>query len=186
MSRARFEPVVELPPDWLGAVTVIVHEGNVVVIDDHPDDVAGDAPRLFLGVLDGAACWAVDLDGDGVPDVAVEQFRTMLVPLMGLHGQVDDLRADRRKVDGREDVLHAGRGVRRGTVAPCPCRHPLGNLCTSQFKLPSLGIGIGIGIGIDSVRTVSRPLAARFRYRPRPRSDSDATSVQRFPNGDCP
>jgi NAD+ diphosphatase len=92
MPRPRFEPVVELPPDWSGAVTVVVHQGNVVVVDDHPDDVAVDAPRLLLGLLDGAACWAVDLDGDGVPDVTVEQLRSELVPLMGLHGQVDDLR----------------------------------------------------------------------------------------------
>lgn len=68
MPLPRFVPVIELPDDWSGALTVAVHQGNVVVLDDHPDDVAADAPRLLLGTLDGAACWAVDLDGDGVPD----------------------------------------------------------------------------------------------------------------------
>src|SRR6476469_1629219 len=88
MDPTRFLPVLELPDDWSGAITVVVHAGQVGVLDEHPDDVAPDAPRQLIGTLDGAACWAVDLDGDGVPDVVVPG----LVPLMGLYGRVDDHR----------------------------------------------------------------------------------------------
>ncbi|MDP1818570.1 MAG: NAD(+) diphosphatase [Acidimicrobiales bacterium] len=83
---SRFFPMLDLPDDWSGAITVVVRQGQVVVLDEHPEDVAPTAPRLVLGTLDGAACWAVDLDGDGVPDVEG------LMPLMGLYGRVDDLR----------------------------------------------------------------------------------------------
>jgi len=91
-TRPRFVPVLDLPDDWSGAVTVAVRDGHVVVLDEHPDDVAAGAPRLLLGTLDGAACWAVDLDGDGVPDVVTEDLQDVLVPLMGLYGRVDDVR----------------------------------------------------------------------------------------------
>lgn len=84
----RFVPTLELPDDWSGAVTVVVRDGQVVVLDEHPEDVAPGAHRQVLGLLDGAACWAVDLDGDGSPDLVVDG----LVPLMGLHGSVDDAR----------------------------------------------------------------------------------------------
>jgi NAD+ diphosphatase len=60
----------------------------VVVLDDDPDEIAPGAARQLLGLLDGAACWAVDLDGDGAPDVVIEGMS----PLMGLYGRVDDLR----------------------------------------------------------------------------------------------
>jgi NAD+ diphosphatase len=73
-------------------VTVVVSQGKVIVLDDHPDDLAIDVPRMLLGLLDGAACWAVDLDGDGVPDVLLEDLGDAMVPLMGLHGRVDDAR----------------------------------------------------------------------------------------------
>ena len=92
MSLARFQPAVELPETWEGAITVAVRNGAVVVLDDHPDDVASGVPRLLLGLLDGAACWAVDLDADGVPDAVAEDLGDVLVPLMGLHGRVDDVR----------------------------------------------------------------------------------------------
>ena len=88
MTDARFVPVLDLPDDWSGAITIAVRDGQVVVLDDHPDDVAPGAPRQVLGTLDGAACWAVDLDGDGVADVLVDGF----VPLMGLYGRVEDVR----------------------------------------------------------------------------------------------
>lgn len=87
-----FVPVLELPDDWAGAVTVVVRDGNVLVVDDHPDAVAPGAPRQVLGTLDGAACFAIDLDGDGTPDVVVEELGDALLPLMGLYGRVDDVR----------------------------------------------------------------------------------------------
>lgn len=86
MTLPRFVPVLELPDHWSGAITVVVQQGQVCVLDDHPDAVAPGAPRQVLGMLDGAACWVVDLDG--VSDVIVDG----LVPLMGLHGRVDDHR----------------------------------------------------------------------------------------------
>lgn len=88
----RFVPVIELPDDWSGALTVMVRHGEVVVLDEHPDDIAPGLPRLLLGTLDGAACFAVDLDGDGVPDVVTPDLQDLLVPLRGLHGRVEDAR----------------------------------------------------------------------------------------------
>jgi NAD+ diphosphatase len=92
MPAARFVPVLELTDDPVGSLTVVVRGNQVVVLDDHPDAVAPDAPRQLLGLLDGAACWSVDLDGDGVPDIVVEAHAERLVPLMGLHGRVEDVR----------------------------------------------------------------------------------------------
>ncbi|MBK5224384.1 MAG: NAD(+) diphosphatase [Acidimicrobiia bacterium] len=92
MARNRFLPVVDLPDDWSGALTVVVHDGKVVVLDEHPVEVAAGAPRLLLGTLDGAACFAVDLDGDGVPDLATSDLQDLLVPLRGMYGRLDDAR----------------------------------------------------------------------------------------------
>jgi NAD+ diphosphatase len=87
-----FVPTLELPDDWSGAVTVLVRQGQVVVLDEHPQDVAPGAPRHVLGILDGAGCWAVDAedveDGGGFGGVDL----TGLIPLMGLHGRVDEVR----------------------------------------------------------------------------------------------
>ena len=69
--ESRFLPLLDLPDDWSGAVTVVVRDGQVVVLDEDPEEIAPGAPRMLLGTLDGAACWAVDLDGDGVPDVTL-------------------------------------------------------------------------------------------------------------------
>ncbi len=90
MSRppVRFVPALDLPDDWSGAITIAVRGGDVAVLDDHPDDVAPAAKPQLIGLLDGAACWALDLDGDSAPGVAIDA----LVPLMGLYGRVDDVR----------------------------------------------------------------------------------------------
>ena len=88
MTAPRFVPALQLPDDWSGAITIAVRGGEVLVLDDHPEDVAPGASRHVLGLLDGAACWAIDLDGDGSPDVVLDGF----VPLMGLYGRVDDAR----------------------------------------------------------------------------------------------
>ena len=90
MNPHRFRPVIDLPDDWAGALTVMVREGQVVVLDEHPDDIARGLPRLLLGTLDGIACFAVDLDGDGVPDVVTADLQDLLVPLRGLYGRVEE------------------------------------------------------------------------------------------------
>lgn len=114
VSTHRFRPVVDLPDDWSGALTVVVHDGKVVVLDEHPDDLAPGLPRLLLGTLDGAACFAVDLDGDGVPDVVTEDLQDLLVPLRGLYGRVEETRwtlAGRavQLVDWDRNHRHCGR-----------------------------------------------------------------------------
>jgi len=83
----RFVPVLELPDDWSGALTVIVRDGQVLLVDEHPEDVAPAATRHVLGVLDGVACWAIDLEPGHADDLA-----DALLPLMALHGRVDDVR----------------------------------------------------------------------------------------------
>ncbi|HEX4866486.1 MAG TPA: NAD(+) diphosphatase [Acidimicrobiales bacterium] len=89
----RFVPLLELPDDWSGAVTVIVRDGHVLLLDEHPEDVAPGAPTLLLGTLDGAGCWAIDLDGDGIPDLVGDpDLADALIPLLSLHGRVDDVR----------------------------------------------------------------------------------------------
>ena len=93
-APSRFVPTLELPDDWSGAVTVVVRQGQVLLLDEHPDDVAPGAPRHILGLLDGAGCWAVDLedhDDDGLADAARDALDALL-PLMGLYGRVDDVR----------------------------------------------------------------------------------------------
>jgi NAD+ diphosphatase len=91
----RFVPVLHLPDDWSGALTVVVRQGSVLVLDEHPDDVAPGAARHLLGLLDGMACWAVDVDPDGPdgdPGALHPDAADGLLPLMGLYGRVDDLR----------------------------------------------------------------------------------------------
>ena len=87
---STFVPLLDLPDDWSGAITVVVRDGQVLVIDEHPEDVAPRAPRHVLGVLDGAAVWAIDVAEDDGPD-AFDDVAALL-PLMALHGRVDDVR----------------------------------------------------------------------------------------------
>ena len=70
-----FVPLL-VPPDALDGepLTILVGAGSVTVADGEGPD--GD--RLFLGLLDGRPCWAVDIDLPGG------------TPLMGLYGAVDD------------------------------------------------------------------------------------------------
>ena len=88
MTDARFVPVLVLPEDVSGAITVVVRGGEVMVVDEHPDDVAPEALRHVVGTLDGAGCWVIDLDADATATVDLDA----MVPLMGLYGRVDDLR----------------------------------------------------------------------------------------------
>ena len=46
MTDARFVPALELPDGWSGAITVVVREGQVVVLEEHPDDVAPGAEEI--------------------------------------------------------------------------------------------------------------------------------------------
>ena len=67
MTEPRFVPVLDLPDDWSGAITVVVQRGpGASCSTSTPTTSRPAAPRHVLGTLDGAACWAVDLDGDGV------------------------------------------------------------------------------------------------------------------------
>ncbi len=71
-----FTPLHRPPADADGApLTILVGPGSVTLADGEGPE--GDA--LFLGVLDGRPCWAVDVDLPGG------------TPLMGLYGSVDDL-----------------------------------------------------------------------------------------------
>ena len=90
-----FNPTMVLPDDWSGALTIVVRKGQVILLDEHPDEVAPSSPRHLLGVLDGAGCWAVDLDDleeGGDPGGSAVDVLDALLPLMGLYGRVDDVR----------------------------------------------------------------------------------------------
>lgn len=89
---ATFVPLLDLPDDWSGAITVVVRQGNVELHEEHPDDLAPDAPRQVLGVLDGAAVWAVDANDLEDGGLSGGLDLSGLIPLMGLHGRVDDVR----------------------------------------------------------------------------------------------
>src|SRR3546814_20921246 len=103
---SRFVPTLQLPDDWAGAVTVVVREGQVEVLDEHADEVAPGAPSMVLGTFDGAACWAIDLDGDGTPDVELPAAADPgIMPLMGTNGTRQHLA---RTLAGRSAQLRAG------------------------------------------------------------------------------
>jgi NAD+ diphosphatase len=72
-----FVPLLEPTDDHDTAdrLVFVVGAGSIAIVDEHAS--LGDG--LFLGVLDGRACWAVDAEPLGG------------VPLMGLWGQVDEL-----------------------------------------------------------------------------------------------
>jgi NAD+ diphosphatase len=82
VPSARFIPSVVPPAARGGALVVAVRGSDVAILDD----AALVDAAVFLGELDGAPCFAVDLDGDGVPDVDVP-----VLNLFGLHGTVDDV-----------------------------------------------------------------------------------------------
>jgi NAD+ diphosphatase len=67
------EPADDLPDGE--RVVFVVGAGSVAIVDEH-DSADG---ALFIGVLDGRPCWAVDAEPSNG------------TPLMGLWGQVDDL-----------------------------------------------------------------------------------------------
>jgi NAD+ diphosphatase len=73
---AAFDPPdVGVPARWF-----LVGDGAVAIVDDDP---ALDGAH-FLGVLDGAACWAVDVGATGLADVHLE-------PLYSLYGRVHEV-----------------------------------------------------------------------------------------------
>lgn len=77
MSRRRvvqndgmFVPLLDAPGDPDGPSLLIAVQGNrVVLLEGEPETAA-----IFLGVLDGRHCWAVDVDG-GERDDVVDLFR---------------------------------------------------------------------------------------------------------------
>jgi NAD+ diphosphatase len=89
----QFVPTLVLPDDWSGAITVVVREGSVELHEEHPEDLHPEATRHILGVLDGMAVWALDAnDLADAGSLGAGLDLTGLVPLMGLHGRVDDVR----------------------------------------------------------------------------------------------
>ena len=82
MSDFSFTPMLE-PPDGAAAagppMTFSV-KGDAVHLDAADPDPATD---IYLGRLGDVDCWAVDLDGDDMPDVVV-------TPLMALHASVSE------------------------------------------------------------------------------------------------
>ena len=78
-----FEPLLEPPPDAAGSPLVFAVRGSQVAIHDEP---AGEG-AIFIGCLDGRACWAADADGDDVPGAAGRAYEH----LMGLWGSVDEV-----------------------------------------------------------------------------------------------
>ena len=86
-------PALEVPDDWSGAVTVVVREGQVVVLDEHPDDLAPRAARHVLGTLDGAAAGRSTSMATEPPTWwPTRRHLGGLMPLMGLYGRVEDVR----------------------------------------------------------------------------------------------
>jgi NAD+ diphosphatase len=80
--RSRFVPHLTPPDDLADALVVAVRGSDVAVL---PGDELRDG-AVFLGSLDGQPAFAIDLDGDGVPDLGIP-----LTNLFGLHGTVDDV-----------------------------------------------------------------------------------------------
>ena len=69
-NDAMFVPLLDAPgaPD-VPSLLIAVQGNRVVLLDGEPD-----APAIFLGVLNGRHCWALDVDGDERDDV-VDLFR---------------------------------------------------------------------------------------------------------------
>jgi NAD+ diphosphatase len=68
-----FVPMLDAPGAPEGPSLLIAVQGNrVVLLEGEPD-----GPGIFLGVLDGRHCWAVDVDvaNDGERDDVVDLFR---------------------------------------------------------------------------------------------------------------
>lgn len=79
-----FEPLLEPPPEAAGAPLVFAVRGARLAIRDDAA-VGDDAGAIFLGILDGRPCWAVDADrGDDTAGHAYDD-------LMTLWGSVDEV-----------------------------------------------------------------------------------------------
>jgi NAD+ diphosphatase len=78
-----FVPLVEAPGPSEGDALVLAVRGSTVCLHDVADPPG---PSLFLGVLEGRHCWAVDADEDG--DVDGDAF---YADLFRLHASVDEV-----------------------------------------------------------------------------------------------
>lgn len=66
-----FVPLLDAPGDpGEPSLMIAVRANRVVLLDGEPD-----GPGIFLGLLDGRHCWAVDADGDDDRDDFVDLYR---------------------------------------------------------------------------------------------------------------
>lgn len=83
-EQFTFTPLIQ-PPDGDptdGAPLVFTVQGNSVHLGEGDGDLDADA-HVYLGRMGDTDCWAVDVDGDDIPDV-------VLTPLLALHSSVSE------------------------------------------------------------------------------------------------
>jgi NAD+ diphosphatase len=81
MAPARFVPLVEPPREVYARVVFTIGDGTVAV-DEVTNGVESPAQGLFIGMLDGRPCWAVEASQDS-PSAGQD--------LRSLWGEVDDV-----------------------------------------------------------------------------------------------
>ncbi len=84
-DQLTFTPLNEPPTGEpsAGAPLVFTVKGTAVHVGEGDDAVGNGGADVYLGRMGGVDCWAVDVDGDEVPDV-------VLTPLLALHASVSE------------------------------------------------------------------------------------------------
>ena len=84
MPDRPFAPLTTPPGDGAGGPPLVFRvRGDHVHLGADPEGEPGPDTHVYLGRMGDADCWAVDVDGDEVPDL-------VLTPLMALHAQVSE------------------------------------------------------------------------------------------------